>query len=397
MRRVTLRAVVIVALAALVSCGRRRPQAPEGRPAEPAALSRAQVAALVPRAMSGDERLAWADAILDALGEVGMRPTREPVCEVVAVIDQESSFRENPTVPNLARIVKDGIDQHARKLGPLGPPLVRKLLAARGEGETRTFGERLEAARTERDVDRTFRAMVAHWRGEYPKAMKAANLVSDVVFDKRLSDYNPITTAGSMQVSVRFAVARAGGNDDGDEARVREELYTRAGGVRYGVARLLSYEASYDAALYRFADYNAGLYSARNAAVQDQLATLTGARLARDGDLLLYDADGTPSSKESQSLKAFVAFARQHAPELDERRIRKDLRLEKSLDLESTDSYRALKAAYRAATGRAPAYARLPEVELHSPKLATTRTTEWFARSVAKRCDACLARARAAR
>ena len=83
-----------------------------------------------------------------------------------------------------------------------------------------------------------------------------------------IDDLNPVTTAGPMQVQVSFARGMSGLSD----AETRELLYTRFGGVRFGTARLLGYAAAYDDVLYRFADYNAGMYSSRNAAFQEQLA-----------------------------------------------------------------------------------------------------------------------------
>ncbi|MFN7975129.1 MAG: DUF1615 family protein [Acidobacteriota bacterium] len=342
--------------------------------------------------MSPDEKEAWATAV-EGIDELGMLPSVEPVCETIAVIDQESSFRENPVVPNLAKIVEDGLARYTARLGPLGPPVVTKVLGAKAPGATLTFAERLERARTERDVDRVFRDLVTYYEDRYPRTTKVADLVTDAVMDRHLSDFNPITTAGSMQVSVHFALARASAHEDVDEGAVREELYTRNGGVRFGTARLLGYEAAYDAPLYRFADYNAGIYASRNAAVQEQLSELTGMKLALDGDLLVYDADGTPSKKDSQTLAAFLAFAKRHAPDLDERRIRKDLLLEKTIDFESTETYRALRKVYRALTGKVPAYARVPDVDLESPKLTRRLTTAWFARSVARRYEDCVSRA----
>ena len=74
-----------------------------------------------------------------------------------------------------------------------------------------------------------------------------------------------------------------------DDYAVRDELYTRHGGMYYGVLQLLGYETGYDRKIYRFADFNAGRYSSRNAAFQKQIAVLSGQPLASDGDLLLYD------------------------------------------------------------------------------------------------------------
>jgi hypothetical protein len=92
-----------------------------------------------------------------------------------------------------------------------------------------------------------------------------------------------------MQVKVDFAKKL---NPDLSDESVRELLYTRGGGVRTGTARLIGYAASYDDVVYRFADYNAGVYASRNAAFQQMLEDLTGIALDNDGDLLIYNKNG---------------------------------------------------------------------------------------------------------
>jgi hypothetical protein len=338
------------------------------------------------------ERLRWAQDVLAALEANGLPPAPQPVCAVLAVIEQESGFKADPPVAGLARIARKELEERAGKLGPLGPLALKTLLESRPKGSKQTFDERLERVRTERDMDRLFRDLLAYYEQEFPTAFATADLMGGL-FSSRLEDMNPVTTAGSMQVAVRFAVEleRAKGGERPTED-IREELYTRKGGVYYGTARLLGYEAGYSEPLYRFADYNAGFYASRNAALQEQLSQLTGHSLALDGDMLIYDKQGRPVDKDSRTMQAWLAFRRAYAPDVSERELRRDLEKEKALDFESTDTYRALRRAYERQTGQSPAYARLPDVELNSPKMSQSRSTAWFARSVDKRYQRCLAR-----
>ncbi len=177
-----------------------------------------------------------------------------------------------------------------------------------------------------------------------------------------------------MQVSVRFAEewARAHKGTTATPGGVRDALYTRSGGVYYGTARLLAYPVQYDRALFRFADYNAGLYASRNAAVQAQLSQLTGRKLTLDGDLLSYDRSGRPKDEESESERAVQAFARRYAPQLSAGDIRRDLLGEKTLGFEGTETYRAIKTVACPEAGPprrlrdpAPGCRHQPEAEGH--------------------------------
>ena len=195
-----------------------------------------------------------------------------------------------------------------------------------------------------------------------------------------------------MQVSVRFAEdwARAHKGNAATPAAVRESLYTRPGGVYYGTARLLYFPAGYDDMIYRFADYNAGLYTSRNAALQSQVAFLTGKTLVLDGDLLSYDKNGSPRDDDTQSLRALQLFAERFAPQLSPRQLRQDLLAEKTLAFEDTATYRAVKSAVAQRSGAPAVYAILPEVAISSPKFSGTRSTAWFAHSVQRRYESCL-------
>jgi hypothetical protein len=334
------------------------------------------------------EREAWGQAVSDALASNDLPADRPEACAVLAIIGQESGFQEDPVVPGLARLVEARLDRYRGKLGPLGRPLFARLLAGRAPGDPRSFEERLQKVRTERDLDRVFRDLLAYYHSGHPAVFEAAELAGKLFDVENLAELNPITTAGPMQVSVRFAEDWARGHR-GDPATVREALYTRAGGVYYGTARLFGHHASYPKMIFRFADYNAGVYTSRNAAVQAQLGRLLGIKLALDGDLLRYQKDGSPSDDESQTLAALRTFRQQHPKDLSERQLRAETLLEKTEGFELTTTWRTLKAAYAARFG-APDYAILPDVVLESPKMTRKLSTAWFAESVDRRFQACL-------
>ncbi len=162
--------------------------------------------------------------------------------------------------------------------------------------------------------------------------------------------------------------------------------------MRFGTARLFEHAADYDDPKYRFADFNAGVWASRNAAIQAQVSNLTGIDIALDGDFLRYDKDGTPSAKESNTMRVVLVFRDRMAPELSERQVRRDLRQEKTAAFDDTPTVRAIRAAWEAKHGRDAATAWMPMVELISPKMQSGRTTKWFADNVKRRYDACVRR-----
>ncbi len=324
-----------------------------------------QIAQRIPSKVT--DREGWAADLDFALNLNGLPADEEHVCAVIAIADQESGFQANPVVPNLAAIARKEIAAKASSLGPLAQPVLTKVLSAKAPGAKQTFDQRLSAVRTEADLDRLYRDIIDEEVRRFPVAVVVAG---------ELNDRNPITTAGSMQVSVAFAEghARALGRDPDS---VRDELYTRQGGLLYGSARLFA-GGDYDEPVYRFADYNAGDFASRNAAFQEQLAAVTGTKLALDGDLLAY----RPYSEDTETMRALKKLGPQYV---------RDARLEKTRRFEQTAAWSAVKDAWRAKYQREPPYARLPDVKLHSPKLSRELSTAWFARSVQRRYDACVA------
>ncbi len=335
------------------------------------------------------DREGWSEDIIGGLRAIAKEATAERVCAIIAIIQQESGFQKDPVVQNLPQIVRKGLEEKFSRLGILATPALYALLAGKSPGNPLTFSERIDHLQTERDLDRMFRDIEATYKERLPGTFAIASAMSMLLGRGRLNELNPVTTAGSMQVKVSFARTVKGNQELSDEA-IREQLYTRAGGIRFGTARLIDYPAQYDDIAFRFADYNAGIYTSRNAAFQALLVDLTGMALTLDGDILAYSENGDPKNFDTQSLKALLAFGEKH--DLSAWSMRRDARREKSEDFEETDSWKEVRAAWEKKTGRKAPYAQIPNVKLNSPKLSRTRSTDWFASSVKRHYQECRAR-----
>src|SRR5690606_7448083 len=176
----------------------------------------------------------------------------------------------------------------------------------------------------------------------------------------------------------------------GNIAELRTDLYSQYGGLYYGIHRLMMYPADYDKPIYRFADYNSGMYSSRNAAFQSMLNELTEAELDLDGDLLLYNKDGGIRSQKSQSERELINVFAKYKFIITERQIRSDLKKEKEKDFEETMTYRGVAKLYQEQTGKEPMYAIMPQVVISGPKLSRDYNTNWFASRVDGRYQTCM-------
>jgi hypothetical protein len=194
-----------------------------------------------------------------------------------------------------------------------------------------------------------------------------------------------------MQVSIAFAESHAAakGYPYPVAGTIRHEVFTRRGGMYFGIAHLLDYPASYESPVYRFADFNAGHYASRNAAFQQAVTLASGIPLALDGDLLRY-AKGQPAPEPGNTELALRTLARRL--DMSAAQIRRDLELGRSLDFEKSRLYARLFALAEKASGKPLRRAVLPNILLTSPKITRKLTTEWFANRVATRHRACLAR-----
>ena len=189
-------------------------------------------------------------------------PTRENICAVVAVIEQESGFRVDPVIPGLGAIARKEIDKRASRAHvPL--VLVNGVLQLKSS-DGRTYGERIDAARTEKDLSDAYEDLIA-----------ACPLGSHAV---RRPQSDPHARPHAGQRGLRREILRRAPYPYPIRSSIADELFTRRGSVYFGVAHLLDYRAPYDQFLYRFADFNAGQYASRNAAFQTRSALLQESR-----------------------------------------------------------------------------------------------------------------------
>jgi hypothetical protein len=354
-------AAAALVLATLVACERT----PAPRPRTPAEV-RAELVARMPQHVQ--DKPGWAGDIQSAFAALELKPTTSNLCAALAVIGQESGFVADPEVPGLAKIARAEIERRAARKHIPGF-LVRAALQLEA-ADGRTYAQRLDAVRTERDLNQLFE-----------------ELIDSVPLGRRLlGNANPVHTGGPMQVSIGWSEAQAKARPypypvDGS---IRREVFTRRGGLYFGIAHLLAYKVSYDRKLFRFADFNAGHYASRNAAFQRAVMVASGIPLALDGDLIA----GKPGKAVGATEAALQALSTQLG--MDDAAIRRDLRISRHFDFEHTELYeRTYEVAERAARGPL-ARARMPEIRLSSPKISRKLTTGWFADRVHTRYRRCL-------
>lgn len=321
----------------------------------------------LPRTVS--DRPGWAADMHAAFTSLGIEPTRENVCAVVAVIEQESGFRVDPVIPGLPAMAWREIDRHAAHAGV--PPLIVHTALQLKSPTGRSYSDRIGSARTEKDLSDIYEDFI----GAVP--------LGTTLF----ADHNPIHTRGPMQVNIAFAeqYAAARPYPYPVKSTIADEVFTRRGSVYFGTAHLLAYPASYDAYLYRFADFNAGQYASRNAAFQRAVSSASGVPLVPDGALLPHGGDvKSPGSTE------LAARALGKRLNMDDDAIHNALEQGKTADFERTELYQRTFALAGRAKGRALPRASIPSIQLHGPKISRSLTTEWYARRVDQRFRRCV-------
>jgi len=324
-------------------------------------LNSDQINRLIPSRVN--ERSSWAKDIFDITEQLGIPQTKENICSIVAVVDQESNFVADPKVPGLGekavkevqdRLTERFTDKLGENIGGTVAGYFEEVLKTQPSPED-NYLSRMRRVQTERQLDELYREIFDYMSQHYHVSALtgAAKLVGQDVGEKM----NPITTLGSMQVHIGYAKA-----------------HKRQGGS--------------------IAELRTDLYSQYNAAFQSMLNDLTEAELSLDGDLLLYNKDGSVRSAKSESERELINVFAQNNVLVTPRQIRSDLKKEKEKDFEETATYRAVTKLYEEKTGKKAFYAMMPQVVISGPKLSRDYNTNWFASRVNGRYETCMQRAK---
>lgn len=347
-------------------------------------LNAKEIQDLIPSRVKAQQ--SWADDIFSITDELKIIKTAENICTIVAVVDQESNFVADPAVPGLGKKAIKEIDERLTdKLGKNMAGYFTNMLKEKPTPED-SYLNQLEKVKTERELDQLYREMFTYYSKTYHVSLLtgAAKLVGQDIAE----NFNPITTLGSMQVHIRYAKEfkpRLQGIN-----ALRDELYTQRGGLYYGIHRLMMYQTQYEKPLYRFADYNSGMYSSRNAAVQQIINKLAKTELDLDGDLLLYNKDGDPRLQKSGTEEALIHYFSTIPTAPSASQLRSDLKLEKTQKFEESETYLFLVNRYKDKINKDAPYAIMPKVVISGPKLSRDYNTNWFAERVNGRYNTCM-------
>lgn len=384
--------VLLMLTASLVGCSKGSWWSHEDEPQ----LNSKQVRQLIPNHVK--DRQSWAQDIFDISEELKIPRSKDNICTIVAIVDQESNFVANPNVPGLGTKAVNEVNTRLKekfedKLGvTIGGPIAgyfEQVLKNQPSPED-NYLKQMSRVKNEEQLDVLYREIFDYMSKHYHVSALtgAAKLVGQDFAEK----LNPITTLGSMQVHINYAKEHKRNSMGINE--LRDDLYTEYGGLYYGIHRLMMYPANYDKPIYRFADYNSGIYSSRNAAFQKMVNKVADVDLALDGDLLSYDKNGDIRPATTDTETALITLFSQNNVLVTARQLRNDLKKEKEKAFEKTQTYTAVAKIYKEKTGKDAIYAIMPEVIISGPKLSRDYNTNWYASRVNGRYETCMQRAK---
>ena len=119
-------------------------------------MTPAEAKALIAKALppATNDRSGWANDIYTALDNLKIAANIPNLCAAIAITEQESTFRANPTVPGLAAIAWREIDSKAERAGV--PKLLVHTALLLSSSNGRSYSERIDAVTTEKDLSEIF-------------------------------------------------------------------------------------------------------------------------------------------------------------------------------------------------------------------------------------------------
>ncbi|MGZ5700799.1 MAG: DUF1615 family protein, partial [Burkholderiales bacterium] len=96
----------------------------------------------------------WAAEIYSAFTALRIAPTAENMCAVIAVTEQESSFRADPSVPGLSDIAWKEMEKQRERIGV--PKVVVQTALKLQSSDGKSYSERLDTVKTERQLSDLF-------------------------------------------------------------------------------------------------------------------------------------------------------------------------------------------------------------------------------------------------
>lgn len=181
-------------LAALAGCATTEDTSRLGTPPLTADEGRALVVRLLPDGLA--DRTGWAIDIYAAVAALEIPTTRENFCAAIAVTEQESGLKVDPTVSGLPGIARKEIEKQRERMGI--PAIFLDAALALPSSTGKSYGERIDTVRTELQM-----------RDIYEDFIRRVPLG-----ERFLARRNPVHTGGPMQVSIAFATPANGSRRD---------------------------------------------------------------------------------------------------------------------------------------------------------------------------------------
>lgn len=384
------------------------------------ALASAPVAALRARAtalLAGrtvSQPAAWADAVLAALCANQLPLTAEHVSLVFALIETESSFNPHGLLPNQPegfkklghRLIRDVLAGETTELErQMGKEQAAKVLLA-ATAKLNQLGL-LQEAPLRALFDRTYQRfgwqrVTTEWDIETVVTRDLLTLAEETNplglllravlavapdWRQRLADGTVLNSVGALQLGPAVAVQLAAA--DGlflNELQARAALYTREGGVYYGVKQLApnvsantqTVPLSPAVSAFISADRWLGVLACRDAAVLTQVTRLASSELPPDTPLfapavrpLLLALQSDLQPPEQRAAMPADAAARSHVQAVD-----RFVRLANKPQLEQDELYHLVRAAYRRRFGQSPPRGLVVDRLHYSAKTGTYRVAQ---------------------